>query len=141
MLGTSAVAQLTAFGREPVSLQVVGLALLAAGLIVLVGGPGAGSIALCAAAAVVPGIGQGLAFSGSALEIGTTAPPDRRGNVMSLYFLTIYVGVSAAVITLGLVASTTGLLAAVESFSVVVAVVCLAMIAWHTLSEKAPRKR
>ena len=64
MLGASAVAQLTAFGREPVSLQVVGLALLAAGLIVLVGGAGAGSIALCAAAAVITGIGQGLAFSG-----------------------------------------------------------------------------
>ena len=61
---------------------------------------------------------------------------------MSLYFLTIYLRVSAADITLGLLASTTGLLAAVESFSVVVvAVVCLAMIAWHTLSEKAPRKR
>ena len=60
---------------------------------------------------------------------------------MSLYFLTIYLRVSAADITLGLLASTTGLLAAVESFSVVVVAVVCAVIAWHTLSEKAPRKR
>ena len=90
--------------------------------------------------AAVTGAGQGLAFSGAAQAVGTIAPSERRGNVMSLFFVAIYLGVTVAIVGLGLLATRLGLLPAVQLFSVVASVGCVASIVSHVRASARPRK-
>lgn len=128
MMVTSVLAQLGGRGRDHVTLQVVGLALLIAALGMFVGAASTDSVSLCAASAAVTGAGQGLAFSGSAQAVGTIAPNEHRGNVMSLFFVAIYLGVTVAIVGLGLLTTRLGLLPAVQLFSVVASVGCVASV-------------
>ena len=131
MLGSSALVQLGGRGRDPMALQVLGLVLLVAGLGILMGAASTGSVSLCAVSAGVAGVGQGLAFSGAAQVVGTIAPSERRGNVMSLFFVAIYLGVTVAIVGVGFLSTRLGLLPAVQLFSVVASVGCVASIVSH----------
>lgn len=131
MLVSSALAQLGTRRVGPQVLQVLGLALLVAGLGILVAAASAGSVLLCGLSAGIAGVGQGLAFSGSAQVIGTLAPSGRRGNVLSLFFVAIYVGVTVSVLGVGLLAVKIGLVPAVRVFSMAATAGCLASAAAH----------
>jgi len=139
MLVTSALVQLGGRGRDHVTLQVVGLALLVAALGMFVGAVSTGSVSLCAASAAVAGAGQGLAFSGSAQAVNTVASNDHRGNVMSLYFVAIYLGITVAIVGLGLLSTRLGLLPAVQLFSVVASVGCAASVVSHVRALARPQ--
>lgn len=131
MLVCSAFAQLGCRGNDPQRLQVFGLVLLIAGLGVLVTAAAAGSVSLCAVSAAVAGAGQGMAFSGAARAVGAVAPNERRGNIMSLFFVAIYLGVTVAILGVGFLSMRIGLLPAVQIFSVVATLGCAASIISH----------
>ncbi|MGX8903737.1 MFS transporter [Streptomyces netropsis] len=125
MLACSCIAQLLAYGKKALILQMTGLALLAPGLILLAAAGGISSLPLLLVATVIGGVGQGMAFLGSITEVNRTAPPDRHADVISSFYVVVYLGVGVPVIGVGLLAGVTGLLHAVQWFTAVVAVLCL----------------
>ncbi|WP_335941536.1 MFS transporter [Streptomyces sp. PTD5-9] len=125
MLACSVAAQIAASGRQALGIQITGLVLLAVGLVLLAVAGGAGSLVLLLAATVIGGVGQGLAFLGGITEINRLAPKDRHADVLSSFYVVIYLGVGVPVIGVGFLATSTGLLTAVQLFAAVVAVLCL----------------
>ncbi|MFI5843873.1 MFS transporter [Catenuloplanes sp. NPDC051500] len=139
MLTCSALAQIGSRRRRSQPLQIVGLVLLVAGLGILAGAAAVTSAVLCALAAAVAGIGHGLVFSGAAREVGTIAPSDSRGNIMSMFFVAIYLGVSVAVVGVGALSSYVGLILAVQLFSLVVGIACTMSIVSHIMVRPTAR--
>ncbi|GGP75998.1 MFS transporter [Streptomyces abikoensis] len=125
MLACSCLAQLLSYGKQARILQITGLALLAGGLVLLAVAGGISSLPLLLVATVIGGVGQGMAFLGSITEVNRTAPPDRHADVISSFYVVVYLGVGVPVIGVGLLARTIPLLQAVQWFSAVVAVLCL----------------
>jgi len=137
MLTCSALAQLGGRRRQTRPLQIFGLIVLVAGLGILASAAWATSAVLCALAAAVAGAGHGLVFSGSARVVGAIAPSDRRGNIMSMFFVAIYLGVTVAVVGVGALSSGVGLTLAVQLFSLVVGLACAVSVVSH--ARQAPR--
>jgi MFS family permease len=83
------------------------------------------------AAAIVAGIGQGIAFSRGLAAVAERTPDGRRAEVSSTYFVVAYVAISLPVIGEGLAAQHWGLRTAGVSFAIAVgilAVICLVAI-------------
>jgi len=137
MLVCSVLAQLGGRRRQSRLLQILGLVVLVAGLGILAGAASATSAMLCALAAAVAGVGHGLVFSGSARAVGAIAPSDRRGNIMSMFFVAIYLGVTVAVLGVGALSSGIGLILAVQLFSLVVGVACAVSIFSHVKAARS----
>lgn len=77
----------------------------------------AGSVWLLLAASVVAGTGQGSAFLGAMTEINAATPADRHAEVLSGFNVVTYLGTGIPVVGVGFLATTIGLLPAVEWFS------------------------
>ncbi|WP_337995256.1 MFS transporter [Burkholderia sp. FERM BP-3421] len=58
---------------------------------------------------VLAGIGQGISLRSGLSEIATAAPPDRRAEVTSLFFVVLYVAISLPVIALGVAVQKVGI--------------------------------
>ncbi|WP_181448999.1 MFS transporter [Nonomuraea aridisoli] len=125
MLLSSALAQLAGHGRPARALELLGLPLLATGLVGLALAGGLSSLALLLAATVIAGVGHGLALLGGLTAVHLAAPADRRAGVLSGFYVIVCLGVGAPVIGVGLLATVTGPLGAVQSFACAVAVLCL----------------
>jgi MFS family permease len=138
LLAASCAAQLIAARRDGGGgAQPLGLALVAAGLTALVLAFPLHSLAALFASALLGGAGHGLAFLGAQAEINELAPIDRRGEVTAAFISTIYFGVAASAIGVGLLPTTLSLRAAVTIFAAVVGATAIAAIGWHL----APRLR
>ena len=87
------------------------------------------SLALLLAATVVAGLGQGLTFLGGLTAINSAAPTDRRADVLSSFFVILYLGVGVPVVGVGFVATRVGLLTAVQYFAWGAAVLCVMVLA------------
>jgi MFS family permease len=142
MLVASCAAQV-AFRRRGAapSLQSSGLVLVIVGLVALVGAFPAHSLALVLAAALVGGIGHGMAFLGAQADLNAVAPPERRGEVTAAFFMCIYMGVAVSAIGVGLVATATSLETAVAVFAVVTGAASMAAIAWHVAVARTAASR
>lgn len=125
----SAFTQRFTYGRRPATMEVTGLAGLAAGLGLLIGSGVASSLALLVAASAVAGVGQGLAFLGAMTEVNQVAPADRHADVLSSFYVVTYLGTGTPVIAVGFLAGAIGLLPAVEYFAGAVAAACLIVLA------------
>lgn len=77
-------------------------------------------------AAVVMGLAFGLAFGGSLRYLGRVVPADRRGEVMSAYYLLAYAAMAAPTILAGWAATTWGLAQVFPWFTLAVALACVA---------------
>jgi hypothetical protein len=128
LLVCSALAQLACYGRPARTLELLGLPLLATGLVLLALAGGYSSLVLMLAATVIAGTGQGLAMLGSLTAINQAAPADRHAGVLSSLYAIIYLGIGLPVIGVGFLATVTGLLVAVQYFAGVVALVCLGLL-------------
>ncbi|ARZ72200.1 valanimycin resistance [Streptomyces albireticuli] len=128
MLCCACGAQLLAYGKSTRVLQITGLALLATGSVLLAAAGAVSSLPLLGAATVLGGIGQGRLYLGSITEVNRAAPPHRSADVLSSFYVVGYFGVAVPVIGCGLLAQRTGLLHAVQLFTAVVAVLCLAAL-------------
>jgi MFS family permease len=78
------------------------------------------------AASALAGLGQGLAFGGALAQVNTAAPDRQRGEVLSAFYVVIYLGTAPPVIGTGVVAVAVGLLPAVQVFAGCAITGCLA---------------
>jgi MFS family permease len=132
MLLASCASQVVLRGSgSPARDQSVGLALVIVGLLALVAAFPAHSLALVLAAALVGGVGHGMAFLGAQSDVNAIAPPDRRAEITAAFFVCVYLGVAVSAIGVGLVATLASLETAVTVFAVVTGAASAAAIAWH----------
>ena len=100
-----------------------GCAALIAGMALLALGLADASLALLVGGIVVAGGGQGLSFRAALATVNSAAPPERRGEVASTFFVVCYVALSVPVIGLGVLAEIAGLRTAGLVFAAVVALI------------------
>ena len=131
MIACSVIAQIAAHRRPSSTTQTVGLCLLAAGLILLAVAGSASSLALLLISTAIGGLGHGLVFLAGITEVTATAPPERRADVLSSFYVIVYLGVGLPVIGVGFLATRIGLLHTVQYFALAVAALCLALTATH----------
>lgn len=123
MLASSALVQLAGRALPPLPSQIVGLVGVVVGLAVLNVAGSVHSVVLLLIASVVAGLGQGLAFLGAMKEVNLASPPARLGEVISGFYVVVYLGVGVPVIGVGVLATHMDLLTAVRGFSIVVGVI------------------
>jgi MFS family permease len=111
--------------------QPAGLALLIAGIAALVLAFPAHALALVLAAAVLAGIGLGLAYFGSQAQINELAPPERRGEVTAAFITCLYFGVTVTAISTGLISDAVSLYTAVAATGIAIATIAAGTIVWH----------
>jgi MFS family permease len=128
MLLCAALAQLAGYRKPARSLELAGLPLLAAGLVLLALAGGLSSLILLLVATVIAGAGQGLVYLGGLTAINQAAPADRHADVLSSLYGILYLGVGLPVIGVGFLATVAGLLAAVQYFAGVVAMLCVVVL-------------
>jgi MFS family permease len=131
LLASCAAQVLFRRGGAPPGVQSSGLGLVIVGLVALVVAFPAHSLALVLAAALLGGIGHGMAFLGAQAGVNAVAPPDRRGEITAAFFVCVYLGVAVSAIGVGLLATLASLYTAVFVFAVVTGAACVAAIAWH----------
>lgn len=111
---------------------IVGAGLVAAALAL-------GSLAFLITGAIVAGLGQGLSVGAGLVALNAEAPPDRRGEVASSFFVALYVALSIPIVGVGLAAQLTGLRTAALIFTAFVAalaVACLISLLAHQPARK-----
>lgn len=109
MLAASALAQLGARHRPPRQQLVGGAECLAVGLTVLLVGVLASSLTAFLVGIAIAGVGQGLGYLGGQALLDAVVPADRRGGVMSAFFLVLYLATAASALTVGLASGPLGL--------------------------------
>lgn len=103
-------------------LMVAGMALLAVGLRAEV-------LALLIVGGVIAGVGQGLSFRAGLGAVNRASPLERRGEVASSFFVTLYIAISIPIIGLGVLARQVGLRTAGLTFTAVVALIAMSAVA------------
>lgn len=109
--------------------QRIGVTLLGCGAIVLGLGVTTTTMALLVLSVALAGLGQGLSFRAGMAAVAGAAPPERRGEVASTYFVVAYVAISVPVIGVGVLQVAFGLQTAGEIFAAAVALLTLVTFA------------
>jgi MFS family permease len=115
------------FPSRPV--VMAGLSVLLAGLALIVAALAVASMALFLAGTVVTGAAVGAVFLGSLATANRLAPPGRRGQAISTYFVLCYCGLVIPVIGVGVAAGFIGDFPAVLALSILLAVLCTVALA------------
>jgi len=126
-VGTVTQLVLARFGSRRVTLA--GLGLFLAALTLIVAALAAASMALFLAGTVVGGVAVGAVFLGSLATANRLAPPGRRGQTVSTFFVLCYAGLIIPVVGVGVATLFTGDLPAVLAFSVLLAALSLFSLA------------
>jgi MFS family permease len=87
-----------------------------------------GSVLFFLLMSVVAGVAAGAAFVGSLATANAAAPPERRGEVVSTYFTSAYLGLSFPVIGVGFASQHVRLETAVRVFAGALAVLCVLIL-------------
>jgi MFS family permease len=115
------------FPSRPV--VMTGLGLLLAGLALIVAALAAASMALFLAGTAVAGVAVGAVFLGSLATANRLAPPGRRGQAISAYFVACYCGLTIPVVGVGVAAGFIGDFRAVLALSILLAALCIFALA------------
>jgi MFS family permease len=115
-------AQLSASELNSRTGSLIGLAVLPIGLTLVTLALPAKSLTLFLIGAMVGGVGSGFAIRSAVLLVNQIAPPARRGEVLSTFFVIGYVGITVPVVGAGILITTTTLLIATVTLAVFVAV-------------------
>jgi MFS family permease len=126
-VGTVTQVALSRFASHRVVLAGLGLFLVALALIVAA--LALAALALFLAGTIVGGVAVGAIFLGSLATANRLAPPERRGHVISAFFVACYTGLIVPVVGVGVLSGFTGTWAAVLAFSALLAVLCLFSLA------------
>jgi MFS family permease len=102
-----------------------GLGLFLAALALIVAALAESGIALFLVGTVAGGVAVGAIFMGSLGTANRLAPAERRGQAISAFFVACYAGLSLPVVGVGVLSEFTGTFAAVLTFAIVLAVLCL----------------
>lgn len=113
--------------------ELVAIAMMVAGMGLLVATLAAGRWQLLAAAGIVGGFGQGVAFAWGLSGIATGAPADRKAAATSAYFVITYIAISIPVVAEGVLSRAVGVRTAGIVFAGVVSVLALVAgaLAWR----------
>src|SRR6266700_4210912 len=122
-VGTVTQLMLSRFGSRRVVMAGLGLFLVA--LTLIVAALAAASMALFLAGTVVGGVAVGAVFLGSLATANRLAPPGRRGQTVSTFFVLCYAGLTIPVGGVGVATLFTGDFAAVLAFSILLAALSL----------------
>jgi hypothetical protein len=98
------------------------------------------SLPLFVATTIVGGTAYGLLFSGGLGLINTHAPANHRGGTLSAVYLVAYILQGAIALTLGLVATASGLSTALLIGVTVIATLALLVIAAATIRARSAKK-
>ncbi|MEV7279464.1 MFS transporter [Streptomyces sp. NPDC093111] len=118
----------------------LGCAVLFAGLLLLGCALVTDLLVFVVLAAVVGGVGQGLAFRAALSAVAAASPPDQRAAVISALFVVAYAGISIPVIGVGLLAEPLGLEGAGLVF-IACMLVLVATAGAYLLRRTAPAER
>ncbi|WP_214411753.1 MFS transporter [Sphaerisporangium fuscum] len=119
VFGSAATAQIL-LARRPARTQLLlGLSLLAAGLVMLTAAIWLSAATMFLAGGAVSGAAAGTVFKGSASTTMALAEPQRRGETLTGLFLAAYLGLSVPVLGLGLAVQLAPVRDAVLVFTVV----------------------
>ncbi|HEV7563516.1 MAG TPA: hypothetical protein VGO24_08430, partial [Solirubrobacterales bacterium] len=99
----------------------IGSGALIAGMALAALGLAASSLPLLIIGGLVAGLGQGLSFRAGLGSVNANAPPERRAEVASSFFVVAYVGISIPVVGIGLLTEASSLRTAGLVFDGVVA--------------------
>lgn len=136
MLGASAVTQLTFKNLSIQTSMISGLILLIIGLAGILFAVPLQSILLLIISTTIAGVGQGLAFKGSMELVNGIAPANRRADVLSGFYVCIYIGVALPVIGIGFGAEQIGLYWAILIYACFIAIIAILMSFFITLRMK-----
>ncbi len=137
MLGCATLVQLVAFRFASLAAQRAGFILMIAGLALLGWAAHSERLSFLLGATVVAGVGEGLSFMGSLGDIGEIAPEDRKANTVAAYYIAVYLGTALPVVGVGILATQYALLSAVQVFTCIIGVLCVAGLALLTAEARA----
>jgi MFS family permease len=129
LFATGTLTQLLAsrFPSRPVVMAGLGLLLVALAMIVVALAQAATTLFL--AGTVVAGAAVGAVFLGSLAMANRLAPPGRRGQAISAYFVACYCGLIIPVVGVGVAAGFIGDLPAVLALAILLAALCVFALA------------
>lgn len=125
LLGSATLGQVLSARLAGRTALLGGCLLLAAGVVVIAAGLLAASLPVVLAGAVVAGLGQGTSFRAGLQAVTGAAPPERRSEVSSSFFLVLYVALSIPVIGVGAAAQVFSLVPAAVAFAGLVALLAV----------------
>ena len=109
--------------------MLAGLGLLLAALVLIVAALARADMALFLAGTVVAGVAVGAVFLGSLATANRLAPPGRRGQAISAYFVACYCGLVIPVVGVGVAAGFIGDFPAVLALALLLAALCVFALA------------
>jgi MFS family permease len=109
--------------------MLAGLGLLLAALVLIVAALAQAGVALFLAGTVVSGVAVGAVFLGSLATANRLAPPGRRGQAISAYFVACYCGLVIPVVGVGVAAGFIGDFPAVLALALLLATLCVFALA------------
>ena len=122
-VGAATQVALVRFSSRRVVLAGLGLFIAALGLIVAA--LAVSGLALFLAGTVTGGVAVGAIFLGSLATANRLAPAERRGHVLSTFFVAAYLGLIIPVVGMGVLSEFTGTFPAVLTFSILLAALSL----------------
>ena len=122
-VGTVTQVALSRFPSRRVVLA--GLAIFLAGLGLILTALDEAAMGLFLAGTAVGGVAVGAVFLGSLATANRLAPPERRGQAISAYFVACYTGLIIPVVGVGVLSEFVGTFPAVLAFSLLLAVLSL----------------
>jgi MFS family permease len=122
-IGTITQVALSRLDRRPVVLAGLGLFLVALALILVA--LAQASMVLFLAGTVVGGVSVGAIFLASLATANRLAPPERRGHVVSTFFVACYAGLIIPVVGVGVLSEFIATFPAVLAFSLLLTAACL----------------
>jgi MFS family permease len=133
--GSAAAAQIPLHRVAARRQLTIGLAVMAAGVVVLVLAVHLGLLALFLAGGGVAGAGAGITFKGSMSTVLATAEANRRGETAAALFLAAYVGLTVPVLGLGFAAQSLPVTTALYAFAAAL-LLALAFAAWRIVTAR-----
>jgi MFS family permease len=125
LLATGTVTQVGLSRCSSRRVVICGLGLFLAALGLIVAALAEASMGLFLAGTVVGGVAIGAVFLGSLATANRLAPPGRRGQTISTYFVLCYAGLIVPVVGVGVASEFIDDFQAVLAFSIVLAALCL----------------
>jgi MFS family permease len=129
LLAVGAVTQVAASRLRSRRLILAGLVLFLAALALIVAALAESAMVLFLAGTVTGGVAVGAIFLGSLATANRLAPAQRRGQVISAFFVACYAGLIIPVVGVGVLAGFTGTFPAVVTFSVLLTALSLFSVA------------
>jgi MFS family permease len=129
LLAVGTVTQLLLSRFNSRRVVLAGLGVFLAALALIVAALAQASLPLFLSGTVVGGVAVGAVFLGSLATANRLAPPERRGHVISAYFIALYSGLIIPVVGVGIASGYIGDFSAVLAFSILIAALCLYALA------------